>query len=383
MIFFPIRTDRRLRSTPWVNYALIAVNVVVFMLTFADMSNRATQTTLVNYYLWPTTPALAQFFTYQFLHGGPMHLLGNMVFLYVFGNSVEDRLGHVGYLLFYLGCGVLAGLGHLLTATSPVIGASGAIAGVTGAYLALFPLSNVTIFYWFFFIGYFEVSSIVLILFSVARDFLFQFMGTSNVAYSAHLAGYAAGFVVGMGLLMGRMLPREPYDMLALIEQRRRRTRFQRMTRQGYQPWEATRPGAPPRESAPELSEPQRRLAERRRQIAAAIEDHDLPRAASLYADLAAEHPGQVLSKQNQLDVANQLMSEGRYDQAATAYELFLKTYRAYPERHHIELILGLIYARYLDQPARARELLARARPRLDGSNLELAQHVLTELREP
>src|SRR5688572_13975984 len=139
-MFFPVRTDRRLRSTPWMNIALIAVNAVAFVATRQRLEQHDAE--VVKYILDPAQPQLFQFVTYQFLHGSPLHLLGNMLFLYVFGNSVEDRLGKVGYLAFFLAGGVLAGVGHAAMETSPVLGASGAVAAVTGAYLALFPQTN-------------------------------------------------------------------------------------------------------------------------------------------------------------------------------------------------------------------------------------------------
>ncbi|MEE9211062.1 MAG: rhomboid family intramembrane serine protease, partial [Phycisphaeraceae bacterium] len=205
-MFFPIRTDRRLAHTPWVNYTLIAVNVLVFILQIA-LSSPGRPQWFGHGLLDPEAPSLHQFITYQFLHGSWEHLLGNMLFLYVFGNSVEDRLGKIGYLGFYLAGGVIAGFGHALLETTPVLGASGAICAVTGAYLALFPLSGVTIFYWFvFYVGTFEVSGIVLICFQIAQDLLFQLAGRGGVAYMAHLAGYAYGLLIGMGLLWCRLL---------------------------------------------------------------------------------------------------------------------------------------------------------------------------------
>ena len=91
------------------------------------------------YYLHPDQPEILQFFTSVFLHGSWMHLIGNMIFLWVFGNAVNDRFGHVGYAAFYLAGGVLSGLGYVLLAgQAPVLGASGAISAVTGCYLVLF-----------------------------------------------------------------------------------------------------------------------------------------------------------------------------------------------------------------------------------------------------
>ncbi len=407
MIFFPTGTDRRLKRTPWVNYALIAVNVVIFILTANQVAlvsqylavdnliqqipgaTDPTMPWLLNYYLVPSGPyapvdsSVLQYFSYQFLHANWMHLIMNMVFLYVFGNAVEDRLGKIGYLFFYLGGGVVAALGHAAVESSPVLGASGSVAAVTGAYLALFPLSNVTIVYWFIFPGAFEVSSVILILFQVAQDVLFQLGGIGGTAYLAHLAGYTIGFSLGMTLLLIRILPREPYDMLSLIEQRRRRAQFNKLSRDGYRPWEHNKPGDPSgkgKGGAPVTTEDEQRLMRTRSAISAAIADHDLSKAAQLYVQLIDEEPEQVMSLQHQLDIANQLMSDGRYDASARAYTLFLGTYKSYPDRHQVQLILGLIFTRYLDQRQRAKELITEAVPRLSGDELTLAKQVLKEI---
>jgi membrane associated rhomboid family serine protease len=399
MIFFPIGTDRRLKHTPWVNYTLIAVNAVVFITTkvqvslvnkyFAvlDLAHQVPGATIpakpwiLNYYLQPGDGSVLQYFSYQFLHASWMHLIMNMIFLYVFGNGVEDRLGKIGYLFFYLAGGVVAGLGHCLLKFNPVLGASGSVAAVTGAYLALFPLSNVTIVYWFIVPGRFEVSSMLLILFQVAQDALFQLGGIGTTAYLAHLAGYTFGFTVGMGLLMTRFLPREPYDMLALIEQRRRRAQFNKLTRQGYRPWEHHKPGDPPGPGGtPTVSRQEANTMRARAAISSALADHDLSRAAQLYVDLIKQDPGQVLGQQQQLDIASQLMKEERYDASARAYQLFLATYKGYGDRQQVQLILGLIFARYLDQRQRAKELLTEAIPRLSGDELALARQVLEEI---
>ena len=238
-----------------------------------------------------------------------------------------------------------------------------------------------TIVYWFVFVGAFEVSSMILILFRVGQDAVFHLLGVGNVAYVAHLAGYAFGFAIGMACLFGRLLPREPYDMLALIEQRRRRRQFKKMTkRDGFQPWEHAKPGEAPKAMTKPSTPEQQALMERRAGISAAIAAHDLPSAARRYVELLEDHPDQVMGQPQQLDLANQLMSEGWYDKAAAAYELFLGTYKAYADRHQIQLILGLIHARYLDQPERAKALLAEAQPKLEGEEKDLAESALAEL---
>jgi len=376
-MFFPIRTDRRLQRTPWVNYSLIGTNLVVFLLTDQGRS----QNLVGRLMLFSPQPSWWQFISYQFLHAGWMHLLGNMLFLYVFGNSVEDRLGKFSYLMFYLAGGVIAGLGHALVESAPVLGASGAVAGVSGAYLALFPLSNVTIVYLFIFIGTFEISSMMLILFQIGQD-AFMFIGRfGGVAYLAHLSGYAYGFTIGIGLLWMRLLNREPYDLLTLISHRRRRSQFKTMARQGYRPWDHqhAESGNVPADDSPEKI----RIMEMRSRISSLIAAHDVAGAAGLYVQLLGLDPNQIMAQQLQLDLANQLMVQERYDDASRAYELFLQTFTKYQHREQIELIMGLIYGRYLDRHERAWELLSAALPKLhEQDQIDLAQAVLAEIEQ-
>jgi membrane associated rhomboid family serine protease len=150
-----------------------------------------------------------------FLHGGWMHFLGNMLFLYIYGDNVEDRMGHIGYLLFYLAMGVAASVTHYLSAPNsvvPTIGASGAIAGVMGAYMLLYPhariLTLVPIIYYF---GFIELPAWWLL----GIWFLMQVLsGTAaggvasveNVAWWAHIGGFAMGAVVTAGLRSAGLL---------------------------------------------------------------------------------------------------------------------------------------------------------------------------------
>lgn len=210
-MLIPLRSDRRLTSKPWVNTSLIAINIIVFLFTqrqveafsqFAvqyDLTELRQYLQVVNFYLWPDAALINvwQFITYQFLHADLIHLGGNMIFLWVFGNSVEDRFGKVGYLAFYLAGGVLAGLAHVLTSTAPVLGASGSVAAVSGAFLALFPLSNITLALFGIF-ATFEVSGMVLILFYIAADVMMNLSGAMSVAYGAS-GGVCHGICDGDG----------------------------------------------------------------------------------------------------------------------------------------------------------------------------------------
>jgi membrane associated rhomboid family serine protease len=375
-MFFPIRTDCELKRRPWVNYCLVAANVFVFVVL-----QRAGQAGDQAFMLTPADPAMYQYISYQFMHGGWMHIIGNMIALWVFGNGVEDRMGKGGYLMFYLTAGVLAGLGHAVTEVSPVLGASGAVAGVTGAYLALFPFSNVVVLVVFFFITFIELPSIVVVGVYIVWDIFSQFTGAGNVAYTAHLAGYLFGFVAGLGLLLGRILPHEPSDLLSIMEQKRRKQQFRSLTRGGANPWSSRGSGDPGRPPAQPPTAAEQALMQQRSRVTQALQQGDMPEAAEAYRQLVADHPDQLMSQQGQLDLANQLMSEGRYRDAAQAYELFLKHFPGYAHIQQVRLILGLIYARYLDEPARARELLAEAEGKLTDEERTLAREMMAELK--
>ena len=140
---------------------MIAVNLVVFLLSMHAVVDPRTGKHALDLRIWaqqfmlvPDHPYIWQFVTYAFLHGGIWHILGNMYFLYLFGNNVNDKLGNVGYVCFYLAGAVFAGIGNCLLSHAPSVGASGAIAAVTGAYLVLFPKTMIDTLYWIiYFIG--------------------------------------------------------------------------------------------------------------------------------------------------------------------------------------------------------------------------------------
>ena len=182
----PLKDTIPSRTVPFVNYALILLNLLAFFYQLALGSH------LEQFlYTWGVVPAkfFAPFsygqpgitdrffplFTSMFLHGGWLHFLGNMLYLYIFGDNVEDRLGHARYFLFYLLCGVLAAAVHLLTNTGsrvPTIGASGAIAGVMGAYFFLFPYARVvTLIIVIFFVDVVEIPAFFFLAFWFSCSF--------------------------------------------------------------------------------------------------------------------------------------------------------------------------------------------------------------------
>lgn len=365
MLILPIGTDVRPRTPPLGNWIIIAANVAIFLLT--DFFLGAAGERLKNIYsLDAARPELWQYLTYQFLHGDITHLLGNMLFLWIFGDAVCDRMGSLCYALFYLAGGVFAGVVFAGSADNPMIGASGAIAAVTTAFLVLFPRVHVTMLFWvFLFLTTFQIPAMFLIVFkiilwdNVVAPALDRGV-TSNVAYSAHLGGYAFGFLVALLMLVIRALPRNQFDALALWGRWRRRSGVGGQTRfvglRGARPVDVEELHSRPLDSS-SLS----RVDALREQIVERIADRDLAEAARLFGELLALEPDQVLPRGAQLELANFLAQQQRHEAAAAAYEAFLATYPNAPDAAQVRLLLGLIYNRYLHAPQRAALQLRQA----------------------
>ena len=374
MLFLPIKTDSPLRNTPWANWALIAANVIVF---FLQRSNPAFFNGLV---LDTISPKLYQFVTYAFLHADFWHIGGNMLFLYIFGNNLCDRLGNWGYVGFYLAGAVFAGVGYVPFSDGRVEGASGAVAAVTGAYIALFPRTRVTIFFWLFiFMNTIEIPCIWLIGAFFAQDVILNFLFNDNIAHGAHIAGTIFGFTACMMLLKTRLLPRDHFDMLALLDRWNRRREYQGVVNKGFDPFGFI-PKQPGQTQSQVLGEFDR-LQEMRAEIAEEIARGRIPRAAELYRQLRQRDAGQTLSRGSQMDIANYLYSEKDYINAGETYELFLKSYSSSEQASQVHLMLGLIYSRYLPRPAQAKDnLLEAIRLLKNDRELDLAKSELLHL---
>lgn len=213
---FPIRDHNPSGCVPFVTYGLIAMNVGVFLysLQFAD-TPRTLQTFYAQYALVPRFLTegfgFAGLFTSMFLHGGWMHIIGNMLFLYIFGDNLEDEMGHIGFTLFYVAAGLGAGVTQWLTApysNIPTVGASGAIAGVMGGYLLLFPKARVDILLILVFI--FRVIPVPAWL-MLAIWFALQVAGgwsapadEGGVAYWAHVGGFVVGLILTLPVWLRR-----------------------------------------------------------------------------------------------------------------------------------------------------------------------------------
>lgn len=373
-MLIPIGTDARLRRRPVGNYLLIATNVLVFL--FTDYLGGAFGERLKSLWtLYAAVPDVGQYLTYQFLHGDVLHLLGNMLFLWIFGNAVCDRMGSLGYIVFYLAGGIFAGVAFAAFNSNGLLGASGAIAAVTTAFLVLFPRVRITMLLWFFLITAFQVPALILIVFKIILwdNVLapsFDQGAVSNVAYSAHLGGYSFGFCTAMAMLLVRALPRNQFDLLALWSRWHRRTGLPSAALPRARPISVKEVHSRPLEPL-QLT----RTEQLRAEVLNRVEQRDLEGAAQRYLQLVRLDPQQVLSRQAQLDVANHLAQTQHHAAAAATYESFLAAYPAAADVHQVHLLLGLIYSRYLQQYHQARRHLRSAR---DGLT-QPAQRTLAE----
>jgi len=209
----PIRDTIRSKNFPAVNSIIIGLNILVFL--WQLLQGPQLKEVLYLYGMVPlrySNPELSAHFTRfqqylpflssMFLHGGFLHILMNMWFLYIFGDNIEDRLGHIRYLVFYLLCGVAAGLVHLFTnwnSNIPTIGASGAISGVMGAYLLLYPRSRIlTLIPIFFFFQFVEIPAFIFLGFWLFIQLFSASLTPRNVggvAFWAHIGGFVAGLI--------------------------------------------------------------------------------------------------------------------------------------------------------------------------------------------
>ncbi|HOK96751.1 MAG TPA: rhomboid family intramembrane serine protease [Anaerohalosphaeraceae bacterium] len=370
----PLRTSVIPKRTPYANYLLIAVNTVVFLLsTYLALDPRTGKHLMAlrpwagPFMLHPEHPYIWQFVTYAFLHGSVMHIVGNMFFLYIFGNNVNDKLGNIGYLCFYLASAVFSGIGHSLLSYNSVLGASGAVAAVTGAYLVLLPNSLITVVYWFFFIGTVEIRALYFIALKlIFWDNILAADPRQGIAYSAHLAGYAFGIAAVLGLLSLGLIETNYNDLWSMLRQWNRRRQFRDTSGDSSfdKPVRTSVFSRTPIDGE-QNSQIRERILELRSRISDAMNSRLAPEAAALYLELLKIDDAQILPRQLQLDVANQLMSEGQWQLSADAYQKYLSQYSHFGYAEQVHLMLGLLYGRYLNRFPEALKHLNMAKDHL------------------
>jgi len=226
---FPLYDENPTRTRPYVTWILIAANVVAFAL---QLSRGFTDADFFEYGAVPDYlmqgKSLYTLFTSMFMHGGFLHIIGNMLYLFIFGDNVEDRFGHIKFLILYLMFGVASGIAHSWiifqfnpsVAWVPAVGASGAISGVLGAYILFYPRANVVTL---IFLGYFATTAKIKSVFYLGFWFFLQFFsGVFNpyggVAYWVHIGGFIAGLLAAFLFKITapqKRLPERTFDLVS------------------------------------------------------------------------------------------------------------------------------------------------------------------------
>ena len=381
-MLIPIGTNVVHKKYPVITYVIIGLNLLVFAVEWAlqrsggiDTSDPVISTiaaTMQRGALSSTDFHILNLFTYQFLHAGWMHILGNMIFLLPFGKAVEDRMGHTGFALFYLGCGAFSGFIHTMLSTSPVIGASGSVCGVTAAFLVLAPKTTTKVVLIFFIIGVYHIPSILLVLFFVLFD-VFSLLASKvgansqSTAWFAHLGGYLFGFVITLLLLKLRIISSTQFDFTELIKQARRRRNYRKVVTKGNQ--------------SPVLSsaklDPTLIL---RANISETLAMGDVSGATEKYLDSFESHPKLKLNKQTQSNIANSLFQSGRFKEGAIVYERYLVEHPSADDIAEVALLLSAKYIRNLSNKKRAQELLKQFNDSFSAEHKTLVDTLTTEL---
>ena len=214
----PLRDQNPTKKTPIVNRLLIVANILVWIYVLTLIRQPGAAAAFYDQYSFDWTDFVSQIsrghvalgtfvplFSHMFVHGGWLHVIGNMVYLWIFGDNVEDRLGSGPYFVFYILCGIVAAIGQGLVQPEPMVGASGAIAGVLGAYIVMFPTARIsTLVFLGIFITIVQLPALIVIGFFIviqAIDALAELRLTTNqaaenIAYFAHIFGFVAGILL-------------------------------------------------------------------------------------------------------------------------------------------------------------------------------------------
>ncbi|MEI6878317.1 MAG: rhomboid family intramembrane serine protease [Planctomycetota bacterium] len=366
----PLGTDRITRKTP-TTITIVVLNIAIFLLISLGLNAQSTATAskaaeieqfgvfypglqMVLTHPWTLV-------TYAFLHdpSGLSHVAFNMLFLWIFGRAVEDRLGSIWFAVFYIAGAIVAALGEWLISPAPMIGASGAVAAATGAFAALCPRSRVRVLFFFTII---EIPGIVLVLIFVGLD-LFGQLGQSvsstsrgGIAYSAHLFGYAFGMLTMLALLGSGILKRTEFDLFFIMKQMKRRREMRAAVNQSRSPWTndiSTLSVATPQATTDVL----RAGTPMRRQLSDADAKRELHDAGTRW-------------------------SRGEFSAAANAWERFAQRFPSHPDSDGALLLAAVTYARKLNDPIRARELAQRLVDRVPAATIETLAQTKDLLKE-
>jgi membrane associated rhomboid family serine protease len=381
-MLIPIGTTMEHKKQPIVTYWIIGLNVLIFAIQWAvnrggglNGENDALrflaqlefegQLSKSNFHIW-------SLFTYQFLHAGWMHILLNMIFLLPFGKAVEGRMGHIGFAIFYLGCGAIGGFVHTLLYVAPVVGASGSVCAVVAAFIVLAPKTHIHVLLIFFIIGIYTIPSMLLVGFFVLLDTfnLLASVVTKNNATTAwvvHLVGYAGGFLFTFLALLFGFIRSSEFDLTQVINQFRRRRSLQKVIE------------ANPvfKNSVEEVANPDFQL---RTLIAQQASSGKTDQAAKTYFDSIKKNPTLKIDPRTFHTLGSSLLELNRVEEGVLVFEGYLKQYKEAKDRGEVALLLAAKYTRILQNKKRASELLKKYAADFSEQHQELAVSIQKEI---
>lgn len=379
-MLIPLGTDRPKKRRSLIVPVLFGLNLGVFLIQLLLRSSAPDSAEALERFgaVWGRDLHWWTPVTSAFLHADFWHIFGNMLALVVFGPPVEDRFGRVGFSAFYLFGAIGSGLAHAAFSASPAIGASGAIAGVSGAFLVLFPNTRIRCIWFLGIISLMQVPAWWLIGLYIVLDLLAQtFTPDNGIANLAHLGGYLYGSSVALILLWTHVLAREPYDLFSILRQKKRKRDFQAVTRNS-----TPRPVKSVVKPDPVAEE----LALVRSQVSQRVSEGKLDDATDRYLVMVDRFHepkyNTTLHREAQYQIANHLFTRGDQHKALDAYEALLREYPEDPERDLIRVLVARIRSGALDDRDGAIEILKDIIERSDNDEIvPLAQRELDTIR--
>ncbi|MHC4641179.1 MAG: rhomboid family intramembrane serine protease [Planctomycetota bacterium] len=206
-LVLPYKVDVNKSRWPFANYLVMFAIVAVFVLKLTYLGDRTKPFELTGW-------SVREMFGYMWLHDGYPHIIGNLIFIWIFGNALCSKVGNILYIPLYIATGLLAAVLHLVFDDRTAVGASGALYGVIGAYFVFYPFNSIKCFFWFLaYLRCFSVAGFWIILLKVALDVLGAVTGyMGGTAYFAHIGGFVAGVILAMVLLMTKLVARDCMD---------------------------------------------------------------------------------------------------------------------------------------------------------------------------
>lgn len=381
-MLIPLGTNRPLARKTRVVPVIIALNLVIFVLQITlQSSDPQLVARIMNIgHVWRHDLTLWGPITSAFLHANFWHIAGNMLALFVFGPPVEDRFGRIGFTIFYLAGAIGSGLIHVAVSDHPAIGASGAIAAVTGAFLVLFPNSRIRVLWFFILIQFLMAPAWWLIGLWIVIDLFSQtFQPNNGTANAAHLGGYAIGISTALFLLATKILAREPsYDLFSILQQKKRKRAFKAASRNS-----TPKPYKTESKQDPLVAE----LAARRAQISERLTQGNVEDAADRYLAMIQyfnddpKYPT-TMHRDAQYQIANHLYQTNQRKEALDAYQALLKDYPNDTERDVICILRARINANDLNNPDAALDILKNLIANTSDEDIKaLAQSELDAIR--